>query len=38
VTITDSAGDGIEGDVAYAGVNDLTITFSAPFSGTVYLT
>lgn len=38
VTITDSAGDGIEGDTAYTGVNDLTITFSAPFSGTVFCT
>lgn len=38
VTVTDSAGDGIEGDVAYTGINDLTITFSAPFSGTVYCT
>jgi hypothetical protein len=35
VTVIDSAGDEVEGDVAYAGVNSLTVRFSAPFSGTV---
>ena len=37
VTITDSAGDQVEGEVRYNGINALTLTFSAPFSGKAYL-
>lgn len=35
VSVTDSAGDSVFGNVTYAGVNSLTVSFSAPFSGTV---
>lgn len=34
VTVIDSAGDEVEGSVDYLSLNQLTITFSAPFSGT----
>lgn len=37
VTITDSAGDQVEGEVRYNGLNSLTLSFSAPFSGRAYL-
>ena len=37
VTITDSANDEVEGEVRYNGLNSLTVTFSAPFSGKAYL-
>lgn len=37
VTITDSAGDEVEGEVRYNGVNSLTVKFSAPFAGKAYL-
>jgi hypothetical protein len=35
VTVFDSAGDQVEGNVDYADANNLTLTFSAAFSGTV---
>jgi len=35
VSITDTSGDFVVGDVAYAGINSLTVSFSAPASGTV---
>lgn len=37
VTITDSAGDEVEGEVRYNGANSLTVKFSAPFAGKAYL-
>lgn len=37
VTVTDSAGDEVEGEVRYNGINNVTVTFSAPFSGKAYL-
>ncbi len=36
VTVIDSAGDEIEGDVQHTSINALIVTFSAPFSGTVF--
>jgi hypothetical protein len=36
VTVLDSAGDQCEGDVDQLSTSQLTVTFSAPFSGTVY--
>jgi hypothetical protein len=35
VTVIDTAGDEVIGDVAHTDVNNLTVSFSAPFSGTV---
>jgi hypothetical protein len=35
VTVFDSAGDQVEGEPTYTDLNNLTLTFSAPFSGTV---
>lgn len=35
VTVMDSAGDEVEGDIAFTSANSLTVSFSAPFSGTV---
>lgn len=35
VTVFDSAGDECEGDVEFTSLNALTVSFSAPFSGTV---
>jgi selenophosphate synthase len=35
VTVMDSAGDAVEGDVLFTSSNGLTVSFSAPFSGTV---
>jgi len=37
VTIVDSAGSVIEGDIHYVSASQLTITFSAPFAGEGYL-
>lgn len=37
VTVVDSAGDQVEGDVNYPGLNQATVTFSAPFSGRAFL-
>lgn len=37
VTVVDSAGDEVEGSVNYISANQLTVTFSAPFSGKAYL-
>lgn len=37
VRVVDSAGDECEGEIVYGSLNQLTITFSAPFSGTAYL-
>jgi hypothetical protein len=36
VTIVDSSGIECEGDVAHNTINQLTLTFSASFSGNVY--
>jgi hypothetical protein len=35
VTVTDTAGDVVVGDVLYTSLSALTVSFSAPFSGTV---
>jgi hypothetical protein len=37
VTVTDSAGTIVVGDVVYTGPNSLTIQFSVAFSGSAYL-
>lgn len=37
VTVIDSAGSEVEGDIEYDSVNMLTMTFSGAFSGTAYL-
>lgn len=37
VTVVDSAGDPVEGLVAYTNANSLTITFSAALSGSAFL-
>ena len=37
LTVSDSAGSVVEGDVAYVSPSLLTIEFSAPFSGEAYL-
>jgi hypothetical protein len=37
VTIVDTAGTEVEGNVNHTGPNGLTITFSAPFSGKAYI-
>jgi hypothetical protein len=37
VTVQDSAGTLVEGDVTYDTADQLTITFTAPFSGVAYL-
>lgn len=37
VAVVDSAGDEVEGSVHYDSNTQLTITFSAPFSGKAYL-
>lgn len=36
VTVVDSAGDEVEGDVHYVDDNNVTLTFSAAFSGEAY--
>lgn len=38
VTVVDSAGTMVEGDVAYVSTSQVTISFSAAFSGEAYLT
>lgn len=38
VTVVDSAGSLVEGDVSYLSPSHLTIDFSAPFAGEAYLT
>jgi len=37
VTIVDSAGTVVEGDVILVDLNNVQLTFSAPFSGTAYI-
>lgn len=37
VSIVSSSGDLVHGDVTYSGPQQITISFSAPFSGSVYL-
>lgn len=37
VTVLDSAGTEVEGDVAYVDANNLTVTFTAAFGGVAYL-
>ena len=37
VTVVDSGGTKVQGDVTYNSANQLTITFSSSFSGTAYL-
>jgi hypothetical protein len=37
VTVTDSTGREVGGDVDYIDANNLTVAFSAPFSGVAYL-
>lgn len=37
VTITDSAGDEVEGDVQYDSVNQVTLSFASAFSGVAHL-
>lgn len=37
VTVVDSAGSTVLGDVTYTDANNLTLHFAAPFSGTAYL-
>jgi len=37
VTVVDSGGTVVEGTVGYVSASELTITFSAAFSGTAYL-
>lgn len=36
VTVVSSAKQQVIGDIVYVDLNNLTITFTAPFSGTVY--
>lgn len=37
VSIVSSSGDLVHGDVTYSGAHEITINFTAPFSGSVYL-
>ena len=37
VTIVDSGGTKVQGDITYDSANKLTVTFSSAFSGTAYL-
>ena len=37
VTVIDSSGRTVEGDIAYTSANVLTLTFSSAFAGTAYL-
>lgn len=37
VSIVSSTGDIVHGDITYSGIQQITISFSAPFSGSVYL-
>lgn len=38
VTVVDSAGNVVEGGVRYDSADQITLSFSAPFSGSAYLT
>lgn len=37
VFVVDSAGDEVEGAITHVSTTQLTVTFSAPFSGSAYL-
>jgi hypothetical protein len=37
VTVVDSGGSNVEGDISYPSVNQMQISFSGAFSGTAYL-
>jgi hypothetical protein len=37
ITTVDSTGRVVEGDVVYTSATQITVTFSAPFAGTAYL-
>lgn len=37
VQVIDTSGDEVVGDTSHANVNELTVFFSAPFSGKIYL-
>ena len=37
VTVQDSGGSVVEGEISYTSVNTLTVTFSGAFSGNAYL-
>lgn len=37
VTVVDSANDEVEGSINYVSINQLIVTFSAPFSGRAFL-
>jgi len=37
VTVQDSGGSVVEGEISYTNVNTLTVTFSGAFSGNAYL-
>ena len=37
VTVQDSSGSVVEGEITYTNVNSLTVTFSGAFSGNAYL-
>jgi hypothetical protein len=37
VTVQDSGGSVVEGEISYTSVNSLTVTFSGAFSGNAYL-
>lgn len=37
ITVFDSAGDECDGDVVHNSLSQVTVTFSAPFSGVAYL-
>ena len=36
ITVVNSAGDEVEGDINYVDANHVVVTFSAPFSGQIY--
>lgn len=38
VSVVDSAGSLVEGDISYVSTSDVSIAFSAPFAGEAYLT
>ncbi len=37
ITVIDSAGTVVNGEYTYIDINNVTLTFSAPFAGTAYL-
>jgi hypothetical protein len=37
VTVQDSAGNIVEGEIAYTNTNSLTVSFASAFSGKAYL-